>query len=60
MECFRLLFDHFAGIQHHKRFKKDSESVREDERYGRSKEINTLELIGQRFMVSVRVTMLKF
>ena len=40
----------------HKRFKEDSESVRDDERCGRSKEVNTAELIGQR----VRVTMLRF
>ena len=40
----------------HKRFKKDRESMRDDERYGRSKEVNTPELIGQR----VRVTMLRF
>ena len=32
--------------------------MRDDERCGRSKEINTPELIGQR--VRVRVTMLKF
>ena len=37
----------------HKRFK---ESVRDDERCGRSKEVNTPQLIGQR----VRVTMLRF
>ena len=42
----------------HKRFKEDRESVMDDERYGRSKEISTLELIGQR--VRVRVTMLRF
>ena len=34
------------------------ESVRNDERCGRSKEVNTLELIGQR--VRVRVIMLRF
>ena len=34
------------------------ESVRDDERYGRSKEVNTPQLIGQR--VRVRVTMLRF
>ena len=38
----------------HKKFKEGRESVRDDERYGRSKEVNTLELIGQ------RVTMLRF
>ncbi len=42
----------------HKRFKKGSESVRDDERYGRSKEVNIPELIGQ--TVRVRVTMLRF
>ena len=31
----------------HKRFKEGTESVREDERCGRSKEVNTPELIGQ-------------
>ena len=31
----------------HKRFKEGRESVRDDERYGRSKEVNTPELIGQ-------------
>ena len=40
------------------RFKEGSESVRDDERYGSSKEVNTPELIGQR--VRVRVTMLRF
>ena len=42
----------------HKRFKEGMESVRDDERCGRSKELNTPELIGQR--VRVRVTMLRF
>ena len=42
----------------HKRFKEGKESMRDDERCGRSKEVNTPELIGQR--VSVRVTMLRF
>ena len=32
----------------HKRFKEDRESVWDDERCGRSKEVNTPELIGQR------------
>ena len=40
----------------HKRFKEGKESVRDDERCGRSKEVNTPQLIGQR----VRVTMLRF
>ena len=39
----------------HKRFKEGRESVTDDERCGRSKKVNTPELIGQR----VRVTMLR-
>ena len=42
----------------HKRFKEGRESVRDDERYERSKELRTPELIGQ--TVRVRVTMLRF
>ena len=34
--------------------------MRDDERCGRSKEVNTPELIGQRVKLRVRVTMLKF
>ena len=41
----------------HKRFKEGRESVRDDERCERSKEVNTPQLIGQR--VRVRVTMLR-
>ena len=40
----------------HKRFKVGRESMSDDVRCGRSKEVNTPELIGQR----VRVTMLRF
>ena len=40
----------------HKRFKEGRESIRDDERCGRSKEVNTPRLIGQR----VRDTMLGF
>ena len=39
-----------------KRFKEGRESVRDDERCERSKEVNTPDLIGQR----VKVTMLRF
>ena len=42
----------------HKRFKEGRESVRDDERCGRSKEINTPELIGQR--VRFRIAMFRF
>ena len=57
MECFRLLLGHLAWVEH-KRFKEGRESVRDDERFGRRKEVNRPELIGQR--VRVRVTMLRF
>ena len=42
----------------HKRYKEGRKSVRDDERCGRSKEVNTPVLIGQ--TVRVRVTMLRF
>ena len=51
MECFRLLLEHLAWIEHvfewHKRFREGRESVRNDEWCGRSKEVRTPELIGQ-------------
>ena len=47
-----------SGFEWHKRFKESMESVRDDERCGRSKEVNTPQLIGQR--VRARVTMLRF
>ena len=42
----------------HKRFKEGRESVRDGELCGRSKEVNTPDLIGKR--VWVRITMLRF
>ena len=45
-------------LEWHKRFKEARESVRDDERCGRSKEVNTPELIDQR--VRARVIMLRF
>ena len=45
-------------IEWHKRFKEGRESVRDDDRCGRSNKVNTQELIGQR--VRVRVIMLRF
>ena len=45
-------------LEWHKRFKEDGQSVRDDERCGRGKEVNIPELIGQ--TVTVRVTMLGF
>ena len=44
----------------HKRFKEGRESVRDDESCRWSKEVNTPELIGERFRVRVRVTILRF
>ena len=55
--AFRVSCMNRASVfQWHKRFKEGRESVRDDERCGRSKEVNRPELIGQR----VRVTMLRF
>ena len=57
--AFRPSCMNWASIfEWHKRFKEGRESVRDDERCGRSKEVNTPELIGQR--VRVRVTLLRF
>ena len=44
----------------HKRFKEGRQSVRDDERCGRSKEVNIPELIGQRVRVRIRVTLREF
>ena len=65
-EIYRILQTAFGAscmnwasvFEWHKRFKEGRESVRDDERCVRSKEVNTPELIGQR--VRVRVTMLRF
>ena len=48
MEYFKLLLEHLASVfERHKRFEKGMESVRNEERCGRSKEVRTPELIGQ-------------
>ena len=47
-----------SAFEWHKRLKEGRKSVRDDERCGRSKEVNRPELNGQR--VRVRVTMLRF
>ena len=44
-----------AVFEWHKRFREGSESVRDDERCGRIKEVNTPQLIGQRVRVRVEV-----
>ena len=50
MEYFRLLLDHLALVEHDfligMRYKEGRESVSDDERCGRSKDVNTPELIG--------------
>ena len=57
--AFRLSCMNQASVfEWYKRCKEGTESVRDDERCGRSKEVNTPELIDQR--VRVRVTMLRF
>ena len=57
--AFRPSCMHRASLfEWHKRFKEGRESMRDDERCARSKEVKRPELIGQR--VRVRVTMLRF
>ena len=50
------LMNRASVFEWHKRFKEGRESVRDNERCRRCKEVNRPELIGQR----VRVTMLRF
>ena len=58
--ALRLSCMNLASVfEWHKRFKEGGESVRDDVRCGRSKEVNRPQLISQRVMVSVRVTMLR-
>ena len=54
IKCFRLLLDESSisfcmnrasVFEWHKRFKEGRESVRDDDRCGRSKEVNTPELL---------------
>ena len=67
-ETYRMLQTAFESscmnrasvLEWHKRFEEGRESVRDDERYGRSKEVNTPELIGQWVRLRVRVTMFSF
>ena len=44
----------------YERFKEGRDSLRNDERCGRSKGVNTPELIGKRVRFRLRVTMLRF
>ena len=55
--AFGLCYMNQASVfEWHKRFKEGRESVRDDERCGRSKEVNRPDLIGKR----LRVAMLRF
>ena len=47
-----------SAFDWHMRFKEGRESVRYNDRYGSSKEVNTPQLISQR--IRVKVTMLRF
>ena len=58
--AFRSSCRNRASVFEWKIFKEGRKSVRDDVRCGRSKEVNTPELIGQRVRVRVRVTMLRF
>ena len=59
--AFRPSFINRASVfDWHKRFKEGRQSVRDDERCGKSKEVNTPELIGHWVRVRLRVTMLRF
>ena len=58
-DAFRPSYMNWASVfEWHETFKEGRESVRLGERCGRSKEVRTLELIGQ--TVTVRVNMLRF
>ena len=49
LDCFwSILHESNISFEWHKRFKEGRESVRDDERCERSKEVNRPELIGQR------------
>ena len=49
-----------SDFEWHMGFKEGRGTVRDDERCGRSKEVYTLELIGQRVTVRFKMTMLRF
>ena len=55
-----LCMNRASVFEWYKRFKEGRESVKYDERGGRSKDVNTQELIIQRFGTRVWVTMLTF
>ena len=46
-DCFSTIMNRTSVFEWHKRFKEGRESVRDDERCGRSKEVRTPEFIGQ-------------
>ena len=63
-ETYRMIqtacMNRASVFEWHKRFKEGRESLRDDARCGRSKEVNTPEMIGQRVRGIVRVTVLRF
>ena len=60
-DCFGPCYMNRASVcKWHKRFKEGRESVRDDERCGRSKEVRTPEVIGQIVKVRFRFTVLRF
>ena len=58
--CGPCFMNRASVFECHKRFKEGKEFVRDDERCGKSKEVNTPVLIGQRVKAKVKVTMLRF
>ena len=60
--AFRPIILHESSIsfEWHKRFKEGRESVRDDEKCGRNKEVNTPKLIGQTVRVRVTVRVREF
>ena len=62
MECFRLLFgaswmNRASVFEWHKRFNEGRESVRDDERCGRSKEVEVLREFRKRFVLEEASTL---
>ena len=65
IECFRLLLEYLVWIKHQfssgiRDSRKTVSLWGDDERWGRSKEVNRPELIGQTVRVSLSVIMLRF
>ena len=60
-DCFSIILHEWSiRFEWHKRFQEGRESVRDNERCWRSKEVNTQESIDQRVRIRVRVSRLTF